>query len=568
MKACSKVKQLKVLGMAQDWHFNFTLDFPDAIVLPEFKFRGEIFVRKYHSVTYVVIVIVLASLAGGFWGNRVQATSKSAEDINELLRNYSQVLSIAEENYADEVDAQKTVYESIRGMLKTLDPHSNFFDPKSFSQFREDQRGNFYGLGITIAIRSGKPSVITPIPGTPAYRLGIRSGDIIAKVEGKSTDGLSIQDVVDKLRGPKGTTVNISVQREGIPELLEFSIVRDEIPHYSIPFTFFLKPKVGYIRVDTFTETTEKEISDSLKKLGPDLEGLVLDLRSNPGGYLQAAIAVADKFLKNGQDVLVTKGRIQSANHRYPATKGTDGPHYPMVVLINSGSASASEIVAGAIQDHDRGLIVGETSFGKGLVQTVFPLSQGAGVSLTTAKWYTPSGRLIQRDYAHKSYYDYYYNKGKETPPTEIKYTDSGREVPGGGGIIPDVKVEVPKLNKFQTLLLSKSAFFTFIRSYNVSHANLDKTFDVSQAVLTEFRHFLTSNDIAYQETEFVENLDFIRRQIKYEYFLSHFTQEEAQKIYLEGDPQVSKALEVLPETKALFQSARKAIASRRAPGK
>ncbi len=524
--------------------------------------------KKYHSATYILTVILLASLAGGFWGNRVQATAKSTEDVNDLLRAYSEVLSIAEENYADEVDSQKTVYDSIRGMLKTLDPHSNFFDPKSFSQFREDQRGNFFGLGITIAIRSGKPTVISPIPGTPAYRLGIRSGDIISRIEGKSTDGLSIQDVVDKLRGPKGTTVNIAIQREGISEFLEFSIVRDEIPHYSIPFTFYLKPKVGYIRVDTFTETTEKEISDSLKKLGPELEGLILDLRSNPGGYLQAAIAVADKFLKNGQDVLVTKGRIPSANHRYPATKGTESSYYPMVVLINSGSASASEIVAGAIQDHDRGLIVGETSFGKGLVQTVFPLSQGAGVSLTTAKWYTPSGRLIQRDYAHKSYYDYYYNKGKETPPTEIKYTDSGREVPGGGGIIPDVKIEVPKLNKFQTLLLSKSTFFTFVRTYNVSHAASEKGFDVNETVITEFRHFLNSppNEISYQENEFVENTEFIRRQIRYEYFLSHFTQEEAQKIYLEGDPQVTKALEVLPEAKALFQNARKVMASKSRP--
>ena len=524
--------------------------------------------KRYHSLTYILTVIVLASLAGGFWGNRVQATSKSSEDVNELLKTYSEVLNLAEENYADDVDSQKTVYDSIRGMLKTLDPHSNFFDPKSFSQFREDQRGNFYGLGITIAIRNGKPTVISPIPGTPAYRLGIRSGDIISKIEGKSTDGLSIQDVVDKLRGPKGTTVNISIQREGIPELLEFSIVRDEIPHYSIPFTFFLRPKIGYIRVDTFTETTEKEITDSLKKLGSDLEGLILDLRSNPGGYLQAAIAVSDKFLKNGQDVLITKGRISSANHRYPASKGTEGPYYPMVVLINSGSASASEIVAGAIQDHDRGLIVGETSFGKGLVQTVFPLSQGAGVSLTTAKWYTPSGRLIQRDYAHKSYYDYYYNKGKEMAPTEIKYTDSGREVFGGGGIAPDVKVEVPKLNKFQTLLLSKSYIFTFVRNYNVSHSALDRGFEVNDTIFNDFRHFLNSNEVTYQETEFSENFDFIKRQIKYEYFLARFTQEEAQKVLLEGDPQIGKALEVLPQAKALYQNAKKVMASRRSPGK
>jgi len=515
-------------------------------------------VKKYHPLTFAIIIIAIASLAGGFWGNRVQATSKPSADVNELLKIYSQVVSIAEENYADEIDGHKTIYDSIRGMLKTLDPHSNFFDPKSFAQFREDQRGNFYGLGITIAIRNAKPTVISPIPGTPAYRLGIRSGDIIAKIEKASTDGLAIQDVVEKLRGPKGTTVNISIQREGIPELLEFAIVRDEIPHFSIPFTFFIRPKVGYIRIDTFTETTEKEISDSLKKLGNDLDGLILDLRGNPGGYLQAAIGVADKFLKNGQSVLVTKGRLASANHSYPAPRGTDSSNFPMVVLINSGSASASEIVAGAIQDHDRGLILGETSFGKGLVQTVFPLSQGAGVSLTTAKWYTPSGRLIQRDYAHKSFYDYYYNKGKETPPTEIKTTDSCREVYGGGGINPDIKVEIPRPNRFQSLLGSKASLFKFIRSYNVTHSGYDKNFGPSESVLNEFRSFLANDKVEYEEADFSANLDFIKRWLRYEYVLGHTSQEEAQKVFLEGDIQVNKALEVLPQARALFQNAKK----------
>jgi carboxyl-terminal processing protease len=536
----------------------------DGIVAPEDRSFLERDVRRYPSTTAVILVILMASLVGGFWGSRVQATSKPSEDLNQLIKTYSEVLDIAEENYADTVDAQKTVYDSIRGMLKTLDPHSTFFDPKSFAQFREDQRGNFYGLGITISIRNAKPTVVSPIPGTPAYRLGIRSGDVIVKIEGKSTEGLSIQDVVDQLRGPKGTTVNISVQREGIPELMEFSIVRDEIPHFSIPFTFFLRPRVGYIRIDSFTETTEKEINESLKKLGDDLEGLVLDLRSNPGGYLQAAIAVADRFLKGGQDVLVTKGRLNNANHRYPTPKGTDASNFPMVVLINGGSASASEIVAGAIQDHDRGLIVGETSFGKGLVQTVFPLSQGAGVSLTTAKWYTPSGRLIQRDYSHKSFYDYYYgNKGKDLKPTETRLTDGGREVYGGGGIAPDIKVEIPRLNKFQTLLLSKAAFFMFVRRYNTNHETPEKEFAVNETILNDFRYHLNSSNLEYQEPDFLENLDFIKRQIKYEYVLSHFGQEEAQKVFLAGDPQVAKALEVLPQAKALFSSVRKVMASK-----
>ncbi|MFN8009074.1 MAG: S41 family peptidase [Terriglobia bacterium] len=521
--------------------------------------------KKNRSLTYALMTIAMACLAGGLWGGRVQATSKTSEDVSDLLKVYSQVVSLAEENYADPVDPQKSIYESIRGMLKTLDPHSNFFDPKSFAQFREDQRGNFYGLGITIAIRNAKPTVIAPIPGTPAYRLGIRSGDVIAKIEKASTDGLAIQEVVDKLRGPKGTTVNISIQREGISELLEFSIIRDEIPHYSIPFTFFIRPKIGYIRIDTFTETTEKEISDSLKKLGPNLEGLILDLRGNPGGYLQAAIAVADKFLKNNQDVLVTKGRLPSANHKYPAPRGSEVADFPMVVLINAGSASASEIVAGAIQDHDRGLILGETSFGKGLVQTVFPLSQGAGVSLTTAKWYTPSGRLIQRDYAHLSFYDYYYNKGKETPPTEIKLTDSGREVFGGGGITPDIKIEIPKPNKFQSQLLGGSYFFTFCRAYNASHPDIDPHFEVTDSIVNDFRSFLGTgkNKLNFEEADFSANLDFIKRQIKYEYFLAHAGQEDAQKVYLEGDVQVLKALEVLPQAKALFQNSKKAVASK-----
>ena len=516
--------------------------------------------QPFRRLICLFSLIALACLAGEFWSRKVQATSKPSENLDELLKTYTQVLSLAEENYAESLDVEKTIYDSIRGMLRTLDPHSNFLDPKTYSEFREDQQGNYYGLGILIGIRNFKPTVISPIPGTPAYRMGIRSGDIIARIEGKPTDGLSVEDIVGKLRGPRGTTVHISVQREGIPELFEFSIVREEIPHHSIPFTFFIRPKVGYLRIDSFTETTESEIDQSLKRLGSDLEGLVLDLRNNPGGSLEAAIGVADKFLKRNQDVLITKGRIASANHSYPALKGTQGPLYPMVVLINGGSASASEIVAGAIQDHDRGLIVGETSFGKGLVQTAFPLSHGAGLALTTAKWHTPSGRLIQRDYAHKSFFDYYYGVPKETAPTEVTHTDSGREVYGGGGIAPDVKIEIPPLNKFQTLLLSKSSFFLFVRMYNVNHSAADKSFEVTEAVLTEFRHFLNSNQIEFEEADFQDNLNFIKREIRYEYYLARVGSEEAQKVRLDGDPQIAKALEVLPQAKALLSHASKAI--------
>lgn len=519
--------------------------------------------KRFRLLTLIFAFLLLVALAGGLWGKRLQASSRSADELNDLLKTYAQVLDVAEENYADEVDPEKTVYDSIRGMLKTLDPHSNFFDPKTFSQLREEQQGNYYGLGITIGIRNAKPTVISPIPGTPAYRLGIRSGDIIAKIEGATTDGFSVQDVVDRLRGPKGTTVNISIQREGMPELFEFSVVRDEIPHASIPFTFFVRPKIGYIRIDSFTETTEDELNESLKKLGSNLEGLVLDLRNNPGGALNAAIGVADKFLRKDQDVLVTRGRIAAANHSYPASTGAQGPFYPMVVLINAGSASASEIVAGAIQDHDRGLIVGETSFGKGLVQTAFPLSHGAGLALTTGRWYTPSGRLIQRDYSHRSFYDYYYNVGEKPAPTETKHTDNGRTVFGGGGINPDVRISNSPFNSFQTLLLSRSAFFLFVRGYNASHAEIHKALEVDDPLLTDFRGFLSSSQIPYAEAEFTSNLDFIKREIVYEYDLAQFGPEEAQRVHLEGDPQAIKALDALPQAKALVQQASKELASR-----
>jgi len=515
---------------------------------------------KYKSLTIVLLVIAFSALVGGLWGRPTQITTFQSEKFNSLLKIYSQVLNISEQQYSDKINLQKSVHASIRGMLRTLDPHSSFFDTQQFSQFRETQRGNFYGLGITIAIKNGKPTVISPIPGTPAYRLGIRSGDIIAKIEGVATEGLSIQAVVDKLRGSKGTVVNISIQRAGISELLDFTIVRDAIPHHSVPFTFFISQKVGYIKIDSFNETTEKEINKSLGTLGLDLNGMILDLRDNPGGYLQAAISVADKFLKIGQSVLVTKGRSASSNQEYQSPKGSGRKLFPLVVLINKGSASASEIVAGAIQDHDRGLLVGETTFGKGLVQTVFPLSQGTGVSLTTAHWYTPSGRLIQREYANRSYFDYYYGKGRTNPKTKIYYTDSGREVYGGGGITPDVVIKSLKLNQFQSQLLSKGAIFSFVRTYNSSHPKIDENFQVTPQILDDFESYLQVQKITYEKDLLVKNIEFIKRRISYEYFLSRMGPLKAQKVYLAGDPQFKKALEILPQAKSLYDDTSKVM--------
>jgi carboxyl-terminal processing protease len=538
---------------------------PDATVF-QLLIPQEISVKKNDlSWLWVVLIVTIAALSGGLLGSGIQASPKTSSDLRELLKTYAEVLSLAEENYADEVDTEKTLFDSIRAMLQTLDPHSSFFDSKTYRMFRDDQRGNFYGLGISVGNVNGQPTIMSTLPGTPAHRLGLRSGDIIVKIDGKPSIALSRHQVVERLRGPRRTTVHVSVQREGLSNLLEFSVVRDVIPQPSVPLAFHIRPKVAYVRIENFTETTEQEVENALQSLGSDLEGVLLDLRRNPGGSLQSAIGVADKFLRRGQEVLVTKGRLANANQSYVAPKGAAGSSYAMVVLIDSDSASASEIVAGAIQDHDRGLIAGETSFGKGLVQSVFDLSRGAGVALTTAKWYTPSGRLIQRDYNQKSFFDYFNGKGKETKSLEVKQTDTGRAVYGGGGITPDVVLQPQLVNSFQALVLTNATCFNFVRSYNVTHPH-KPSFDVSGALLQEFKTYLDSKQLPYLEKDFGDNLDFIKRQLRYEYLLSQSGIEEAQRVALEGDSQVMKALELLPQARTLFANAAKLVAGKRKP--
>jgi carboxyl-terminal processing protease len=477
------------------------------------------------------------------------------------------VYETVEENYAEPVSADKAIYNgAIPGMLHSLDPHSNFFDPKSYSLLREEQRGKYYGVGMTVGPRNNKVIVIAPFAGTPAYRAGIHPGDIIAAVDGKATDNMSTADVADLLKGPKGTTVRITVLREGADHPLEFAVIRDEIPRYSVDLHFMIKPGVGYMHVSGFQETTEHEVAQALEEMG-DVKGLILDLRQNPGGLLSEGVGVADKFLKKGQLIVSHHGR-SSPEKRYTAAHGNGGKDYPLVVLVNRGTASAAEIVAGAIQDHDRGLIVGETTFGKGLVQTVYPLAENTGLALTTARYYTPSGRLIQRDYSNLSLYDYYYARDKEENNAnhEVKLTDSGRTVYGGGGILPDVKLPAVKSNKLQDTLLQRYAFFNFAKRYVVGH-KVTQNFDVDEAVLQDFRKFLDDEKIPYTEGELIENHDWLRSNIKSELFVDSFGQEEGLKVRAETDPEVMKALELLPQARALADNAKRVIAERNSAG-
>jgi carboxyl-terminal processing protease len=519
------------------------------------------------SLLAITFVLALFGFLGMLFAQRLAPASTPSTDseVRDSLRQFTDVYEKVEENYAERVDPDKAIYNgAIPSMLHSLDPHSNFFDPKSYSQLREEQRGKYYGVGMTVGPRNNKVIVIAPFVGTPAYRAGIRPGDIIIAVDGKSTDNMSTSDVADLLKGPKGTTVRITMLREGSDHPLEFTVVRDEIPRYSVDLHFMIRPGIGYMHISGFQETTDREVSEALDQMG-DLKGLILDLRQNPGGLLSEGVGVADKFLKKGQLIVSHHGR-SSPEKRYVAAHGNGGRDYPLVVLVNRGTASAAEIVAGAIQDHDRGLIVGETTFGKGLVQTVYPLAENTGLALTTAKYYTPSGRLIQRDYSNLSLYDYYYNRENDENGAnrQVKLTDGGRTVYGGGGITPDVKLPPYKSNKFQETLLQHYALFNFAKHYVIGH-KVTQSFEVDDAVLLDFRKFLDSQNILYTEGELIENNDWLRSNIKAELFIDSFGQEAGLKVRAEADPEVVKALELLPQARALADNARRVIAERNA---
>src|SRR3974390_2304038 len=362
------------------------------------------------SALVILAVILACGCVGMLFGQRLNTSATPPDsDIRESVRSFTQVYEVVQQNYAETVNPDKAIYNgAIPGMLRVLDPHSNFFDPKAYAALREDQRGKYYGVGMQVGPRNNKVIVIAPFAGAPAYRAGIRPGDVIIAVDGKPTDNMSTSDVAELLKGPKGTAVKITMMREGSDKPIDFTVVRDEIPRYSVDVHFLIRPGIGYVHISGFQETTEHELRHALDELG-DLHGLILDLRQKPGGLVSQGVGVADQFLKKGQVIVSHHGRA-SSEKVYKAAHGNGGKDYPLVGLVDRAPAPAAEVVAGAIQDHDRGVIVGETTFGKGLVQTVYPLTENTGLALTTAKYYTPSGRLIQRDYTGVSLYDYYYN--------------------------------------------------------------------------------------------------------------------------------------------------------------
>ena len=524
------------------------------------------------GVVVLVAVLAVSAILGGLYGPSVRATAAGQNDMQDSVKSFTHVLSVVERNYADPVDADKVIYDgAIPGMLRVLDPHSNFFDPKQYALFKEEQEGKYYGVGMTVQQRENQTVVLSPFVGSPAYKAGIRPGDIIQKVDGKSCDGLTTTEVADMLKGAKGTVVHISLGREGWDKPIEVTVTRDEIPRPGVEYYTMVKPGIGYVRVTTFNETTDSDLAEALKQLDVSkLDGLIIDLRNNGGGLLNQAVGMADMFLDKNEIVVSHRGRA-SQERRYYAVRGNQGIEVPMIVLINGQSASASEIVSGAIQDHDRGLIVGETSFGKGLVQTQFPLSQDTALLLTTARYYTPSGRLIQRDYKNISLYDYHYNPQPPKKP-EVKLTDSGRQVYGGGGITPDDVVAAPKPDEFQQMLYRRGVFYSqqqgvgdFTRFYLGEKPTITKDFVSNEEVIAQFKKYLDQQKIKYTEQDIQSNLTWLKWQIKREVFTSYFGLTDGYKVELQDDPQLEKAIEMVPQYRALYQNARKILAEREA---
>ncbi len=488
------------------------------------------------------------------------------------LKKISEMVSIIEAQYYEKIEKEDMIFSSIKGMMPTLDPHSYFLDPSDLPTMQEEYKGKYHGLGIMIQKHGENLMVISPIEGTPAYRLGLRPGDVISHIEGESTKPISSTEAMKKLRGPEGSKVTITIQREGMAPF-DLTITREEIPLHSVPYAFILQDDIGYIFIRNFAQTTTREFKDKMDQLTQQgMRKLILDFRGNGGGTFIQSLEIADMFLKEGAKIVSIKGRREYYSKDFYAHRESEYEQLPLVILINRGSASAPEIVSGAVQDNDRGLIVGETSWGKGLVQTVFPLAENAALALTTARYYTPSGRSIQRDYSHLE--DYYLARQVPEEDREVTYTVGGRKVMGQGGISPDVVIET-NYQRITARMLARGLFFAYARKFADKETPLSHKFlfpepeseetsgeipftqdiQIDGRFLDDYKDFLDKEEFEFENTDFQEAEEEIKRELRREVVGAIYGVDAGTKAARQVDPVVIEAVESFSKAVALIHS-------------
>jgi len=556
----------------------------------------EFLIRKKFGVVALAIVIV-AAIGGGLSRRSIGRTSPQAggnlANADNVVGDYSSALSIVDTNYAGNVDYEKATQAAIQGMLWTLDPHSNFFTRTEFQKLKEDQDSRFFGIGVSILQHRDGVYVQALVENTPAARSGLRYGDRIVEVDGKDAREWSSAEVSKNVRGEEGVPVLVKVERVGSPNPLEFTIKRAAVPLPSIRNSFMIRPGVGYIGLTGgFQHKTDEELNDAIVKLkSQGMRQVILDLRGNPGGLLDQAIKVASRFIPRGELITSVRGRTDYAKPDVYRSIGDETETFPLVVLINHNSASASEIVAGAIQDHGRGLIVGETSFGKGLVQKVFNLPFGSGLTLTTARYYTPYGRSLQRDYSNGSLYEYYSDHSVDddsagansnsksepgvtpsptptpTPSGPAFKTADGRIFYGGGGIAPDVPAKPLAVTLLRARIAEAAFYFTRelaggavpgLEEYRVDktvfgHSPRATDYPITDQVVEAFRSFLLRDaKQGLNPNQIDKELDFVKVRLRSEINTAAYAGDAGSRILLDSDVQVNRAIEVLPEAKRL----------------
>ncbi|HLY17087.1 MAG TPA: S41 family peptidase [Bryobacteraceae bacterium] len=497
------------------------------------------------------------------------ATGQSEGDLRGNVKSFASAYALIEANFADRIAPEKAIYQgAIPGMLRTLDPHSNFLDPEEYRQLQQNQRGQYYGVGMEVMMDGPHVSVVQAFPDSPAARAGLRRGDVIVAVDDHDVEGEDSAAVADRLKGPRGTQVKVGVRRPGVPKNISFMVTRGEISP-SVVDAFWVRPGIAYVNIKTFeAQSASHDMEEDLRRLGEEnCNGLILDLRENRGGLLNEAVAVAGHFLRKDQTVVSHRGRSEP-EQVFRAKVGNHGRQYPVVVLVNRNTASASEIVAGALQDHDRAWVFGESTFGKGLVQAQFPLSEDAALLLTIARYYTPSGRLIQRDYAHRSFFDYYYHNRQDDAQTsnDVKMTDLGRTVYGGGGIMPDEKFPVQMMNGFQRrmVLPYPGAFYHFGSVYfGADTPQLPQGWSPDEGVVTRFRDYMRQSGLDFTDAEFNENRAWVEERLKVELYTRAFDKRTADRLAVSGDPEVQRAMDSLPRAHALLEQVKRAMMRR-----